>query len=112
MRIYIAGPYTAPTEKEMVGNVALAIAAGIAVFKKGHTPFIPHLSHYVDKYATHHDIPMEYEDYMKWDNVWLKECNAILVLAESPGVLEEIRVARMYDLRFFYSVAEIENVKS
>lgn len=107
MKIYIAGPYTAPTEIEIMENVGNAIGAGIAVFKKGHTPFIPHLSHYVDQFAKAMDVPMEYQDYMDWDNVWLRECDGILILAESPGVRVEIEVARRYELKFFYSLAEI-----
>ncbi len=108
MKIYIAGPYTASTDLGKLENVRKAMDAGLKVFKKGHTPFIPHLMHYVDKYAEVTGVPMEYQDYMNWDNVWLRECDAILVLAESPGVKVELEEANRLRLKVFNSIDEIE----
>ena len=111
MKIYIAGPYSAPTEIERLGNVAVAMAVGLKVFKKGHIPFIPHLTHYVDLFAKANAIPMEYQDYMHWDDVWLKECDAILVISESPGVRTEMKEAQRLGLQFFSNVSEIPKVE-
>lgn len=111
MKIYIAGPYSAPTEIERLGNVAVAMAVGLKVFKKGHIPFIPHLTHYVDLFAKANGISMAYEEYMKWDDVWLKSCEAILVIAESPGVRVEMESAKKMGLQFFGSVEQVPYVK-
>ncbi len=111
MKIYIAGPYSAPTEIEKLGNVSVVMAACLQVFKKGHIPFIPHLTHYVDLFAKVNGIPMEYQDYMRWDDVWLKECDAILVIAESPGVRVEMKEAQKLGLQFFSTVSEIPKLE-
>jgi hypothetical protein len=64
MKIYIAGPYSSHDHAAVDTNVTAAIDAGIAVLKRGHVPFIPHLSHFVDLRATASGQPIGYEDYM------------------------------------------------
>ena len=40
--IYVAGPYTAPTRKQVKANIARAEAAGQRILAAGHIPIIPH----------------------------------------------------------------------
>jgi len=51
LKIYIAAPYSAETKEERAKNVESAIDAALALFKKGHFPYVPHLTYWVDKYA-------------------------------------------------------------
>ena len=53
MKIYIAGPYT---KGDVAQNVRNAIHAGNLAAHFGHTPFIPHLTHF-----WHMLCPNEYE---------------------------------------------------
>lgn len=107
VRIFIAGPYMADTPEKIQTNVNHAIAAGLAVFKKGHDPFIPHLFHFMDDYAKREGIPMTEADYRSLDMEWLRQSEAILVLAISDGVNWEIAEAKDLRLKRFNSVAEV-----
>lgn len=96
-KLYIAGPYTAPTLEETEQNVLDAIDAGIEVYRRGWIPFIPHLSHYVAlrnaEHPLRHGIRLEYEDYIAMDDVWLYACDAFLYLNPSPGADRELLLA-------------------
>ena len=48
MHIYVAGPYSGASASEVERNVRTAIAAGVEIIRRGHYPYIPHLTHYVD----------------------------------------------------------------
>ena len=107
LRVYIAGPYSAATEKERVANVQVAIDAGIEVYRKGHFPFIPHLTHYVDLRSVQLGAGLEWKDYIEWDLEWLKCCDAILFLGSSRGADIELRAARSFGLLVFGTVDEV-----
>lgn len=107
MKIYIAGPYTAKNESEMENNSNKAIDAGIEVYKKGHIPFIPHLTHWVDRRCKANNILFEYEDYMRWDIQWLKACDAIIYLGSSKGADQELKIAEDLGKQVFRSLNEV-----
>lgn len=107
MKIYIAGPLSADTPELMEFNMETAVGAGIALMHKGHTPFIPHLSLYIDRLAVRLGTPLAYEDYMRIDFEWLRECDALLFLRSSPGADREYMLAVEYGKRIFRSVADI-----
>lgn len=91
MKIYVAGPYTADSDEKILDNVHTAIDIGIQLIKMGHVPFIPHLTHWVEKRAVRTaqgSIP--YEKWLAYDNVWLEYCDAIYVIARSPGADKEL----------------------
>ncbi len=110
LRIYIAGPYTAGTQSEMVRHVNAAIDAGIAAYKKGHFPFIPHLTHFVDQRAEEVGLSLTWEDYIRWDLAWLEECDAILYLGSSRGADLELAQAIRLGKRVFRSTDEVPTV--
>lgn len=93
LKIYIAGPYSAATPVARRANVRRAIDAGLAVWLKGHVPFIPHLTHYIAQRVAQRGVPLGYEDYQAYDAVWLAVCDALLYLAQSPGADRERAVA-------------------
>ena len=104
MKIYVASSYSAPTEAERLANTYRAIDAGLAVYRKGHIPFIPHLCHWADARATEQGQPLTWEDWMAIGDAWLKQCDAILYLAPSKGADIELARAKELGLRIFYSV--------
>ena len=108
LRIYIAGPYTASSEAEIQKNVETAIDASLALYKKGHFPYVPHLTHFIDQRARQTGVQMTWEDYVfRWDSAWLALCDALLFLAESPGARKELELAQRLGKKIFYSLDEV-----
>ena len=112
LRIYVAGPYTAFDENGHELNTHRAIDAGIAVFQKGHHPYIPHLTHYVDLRARATGTELTWSDYMKWDLAWLDLCDALLYLGKSKGADLELERAKEQRKRIYLSITEIPEVRS
>jgi hypothetical protein len=101
MRVYVAGPYT---KGDVVINVREAIIAGNNIRALGHTPFIPHLSHFWHLVVPHEDVDYWYQ----YDIEWLKVCDALFRLpGESHGADEEERIAREMGIPVFHSYAEL-----
>jgi hypothetical protein len=111
MRIYVAGPYTAPSAKGHARNTARAIDAGIALFRKGHRPYIPHLTHFVDLRAKRTGVKLRWHDYIEWDMPWLEVCDGFLYLAPSKGADLELKEARKLKKRIFLSIAEVPSAQ-
>jgi hypothetical protein len=98
-RIYIAGPYSSDPENNT--NAAIDVAEKLAAM--GHTPYIPHLTHYW--HARH---PHDYEFWMLQDLAWLKQCNAVLRLpGESAGADREVQWAIEFHTPVYYSINEL-----
>lgn len=86
LRVYIAGPYTAPTRREVEENVWTAIRAMHRLMDHGFAPFCPHLSHYAEIRR-----PRPYEDWMGLDLAMLPVMHALLRLpGTSPGADREV----------------------
>jgi hypothetical protein len=100
MKIYVAGPYT---KGDVAQNVRDAITVGNNLRALGHTPFIPHLTHF-----WHLIIPHDYEYWMDLDIEWLLECDAVFrIQGESTGADKEVAIAEYYDLPVYTSFLEI-----
>lgn len=113
LKIYIAGAYSGKTEKDIETNVNLAIDAGIVIFQFGHFPYIPHLTHWVDKRATNpFGVPfLIWKDYMIWDSVWVDSCDALYLLSHSKGADIELLRAIETNKQIFYFLSEIPKVE-
>ena len=107
MLVYIAGPYTADTLEKRQNNVMQAIDAGIEIFARGHFPFIPHLTHFVDLRVQELELELGWEEYMRWDAPWLELCDAILYLGSSPGADLELNRAKKLGKLVFLSVMDL-----
>jgi len=107
MRIYIAGPYSSPDPGGKLANTNAAIDAGITLLKAGHAPFIPHLSHFVDRRARARGIRIDYEDWMALCFAHLEHCEALLLLASSPGADRELKFAEAHGLRIYHSLEAV-----
>ena len=105
--IYVAGPYTGDSREAIDGNVNKAIDAGIEIFKKGHHPYVPHLTDLVDRRARETGIDMSWADFIAWDDPWLRKCDALFLIAESRGANIELEEARKMGKTIFLSMAEI-----
>jgi hypothetical protein len=100
-RIYIAGPYT---KGDVAMNVRAAITAGNYVAHFGHTPFIPHLTHFWHMMWPHEDVNFWYEQ----DIVWLRQCEALLRLkGESKGADKEVEIAKEMGIPIYYSELDV-----
>ena len=110
MKIYVAGPYTGSTIEEIEENVRRAMEAGLKIWKKGHFPYIPHLTHWPDILSRELEIDMDWVDYMNWHAPWVDHCDALFLLAESKGALLEYNRANEEGKRVYHSLDEIPNV--
>ena len=110
MRIYIAGPYTAPTADEQGKNIERARDAAAELYRKGHVPFSPHtMTAWFDH--SYPDIPRKH--YLETDLEWLELCDAILMLPGwqlSNGACAEHKLAESLGLQIFYSLDEVPDV--
>jgi hypothetical protein len=100
VKIYIAGPYT---RGDTAQNVREAISAGDYVSRMGHTPFIPHLTHF-----WHFLYPHEIQFWYAQDIEWLKTCDAVLRLeGESAGADHEVELAEKWGMPVYRSVFDV-----
>ena len=106
MIIGVAGPYSAPTEGLRKSNLEAMNLVAAKVFEKGHIPFIglnmalpvvAKLDFYGDDYAAIMDISLAVID----------QCDALLMLGESPGANRERDMVIAKGLPVYYSVDEI-----
>jgi len=110
LRIYICGPYTAESETEIDRNVAKALDVGLILWKKGHYPYIPHLTHFVDLRAREKGIEMKWEEYIEWDKAWLEVCDALLYLGNSKGARQELEYAKKLGKIIYYDVNDVPRI--
>lgn len=87
MRVYVAGPYS---KGDVVLNVRNAVAAADSLLAAGHTPFIPHLTHF-----WHLVSPKSYEEWLHYDFKWVECCDALVRLpGDSPGADREVAYSK------------------
>ena len=104
--IYIAGPYRAPSAKQISENVRAAEAVGQELLRRGHVVICPHS-------MTHDwDIGTGIADrvFLETDLVLLERCDAICMVGEWPkseGAMAENMHAISRGLQVFYSVDEV-----
>lgn len=96
-RIYIAGPLTADTPKEMEQNARIAMRWMAELIRAGHTPYCPHLSLYCERLLVEErGAGLDYEEWMEQSAEWLRVCDALLFLGPSPGADRELLLARRW----------------
>lgn len=110
MKIYVAGPYSADTWAKKQSNTDRAVWAGLEILMKGHNPYVPHLSHYIDEKAIDAQITIDWQTWMDIDFQWLDACDAILYLDPSKGADMELTKAKADGKIIYYSVNEIPEV--
>jgi hypothetical protein len=89
-RIYVAGPFSAPTLEGVAENTRVAFRHGQAIDDLGANAFVPHLFKLWDE---HH--PADYERWMKKCFAELDRSDALFLIAPSPGANREVDRAHM-----------------
>jgi hypothetical protein len=104
MKIYVAGPYSAPigtaigeVRQKIEENIAEADSFARRLVDLGHTPFVPHT------------MMRSWEDEKGVDrkavericNEWIAQCDALLFLGSSPGANIEKAIAESLGLPIF-----------
>ena len=102
MRIYIASAYT---KGDVAVNVHKVIEVADKLVGMGHTPYIPHLTHF-----WHLVSPKEIDFWYKYDNSFLDHwAEALLrIRNESVGADREVARARRLGLPVFYNLEDIK----
>lgn len=108
-RVYIAGPYSAPTGLEKACNVRAAAELATAVMLKGHDAHCPHTATYLPEQLAAGRIG--YERWMRLDfGLIYHWATAILVRAMSPGTQREIELAQKLGLKIYHSIDDIPDI--
>lgn len=101
--VYVAGPYTKP---DPAVNVKRALDAGAELSSRGYVPYIPHLTHF-----RHMHSPADYEQWMREDFAWLKQCHVMLRLGgESSGADREHAYANRIKIPVVHSIDELDRL--
>ncbi|MCS7123650.1 MAG: DUF4406 domain-containing protein, partial [Candidatus Aenigmarchaeota archaeon] len=111
MKIYIAGPYSGKTCREVEQNIKKGLDAFLEIIRKGHFPFLPHLMHYP---YIHSKREIHYMEWLIQVAEWLKSCDAVLMIGrwkKSSGASFEHYLARMYGKKIFYKLEEIPEIR-
>lgn len=95
--VYVAGPYS---KGDVAVNVRTAVLAADTLLQVGLTPFVPHLTHF-----WHLLTPHDYEEWLTYDAMWLRKCDAVLRLpGESGGADRETALAGELGIPVFTSM--------
>lgn len=108
--IYVAGPYTAPTEVRRLSNVTAAIDAGIGIIERGHVPIVPHLNHYIDRQAKSSGLYVSWIGWVGMGMHVIDVCDALLYLAPSRGADIELAHAKSELVPIYTSVKDIPHL--
>ena len=108
--VYIAGKYSEQSQAQIWLNVGRAVQMAVEVIKLNLTPYIPHLSFFVDTACRHRGFSVPYSRWMKMAQTVLLRCDAMLVCGDptkSPGVMAEIEDCKLHSIPIFYSIEEL-----
>ena len=76
------------------------------MIRRGHYPYIPHLTHYVDM-VRQSKLALKWEDHLDWGLAWLDRCDAILYLGFSKGTEIELKYAQSKGKLVFRNIDEV-----
>jgi hypothetical protein len=111
LKIYIAGPLSAPTKHGMLDNIQKAFDVALEIAKKGHIFYLPHLSFFFDEYAQEKEVSLPWEYWMEFDKYWIEQSDALFFIGSSPGADKELEWAKEMGKQIFYSLDEVEAVE-
>ncbi len=110
MTIGVAGPYSAATEEQRQANLNVLNKAAAVLLAKGHTPLI----------GVNAALPVinampvadHYETIMKISMAVMHSCEALLVIAESPGANREQELFESKGLPVYHSIDEVPDASA
>lgn len=101
LRIYVAGPFSAPTQEARDHHCRRACEIGLALMKRGHLVHIPHAA------TAPLDGHFHYEDYMELDFSIIQHwAQAIFLVGHSPGADREAALGNVYHLPIYERVED------
>ena len=109
----MSGPYSDKDKNVVRKNIEIHKLTSVIVWSLGHTAFSPVLNTTNFEYLTLNTV---YNDFLDFDIHILKngKFDAILMLPcweHSGGAIEEHRIAKKLDMRVFYSIEELAQIK-
>ena len=108
MIIGVAGPYSAPTAAERQANLDAMNRAAAALLQMGHIPIIGmNAALPVADKVTFATDAQRYKAIMDISMTVIDRCEAILLIAESPGANRERDLVAAKGLPVYYSLEEI-----
>ncbi len=97
--VYVAGPYSSDPE----ANTNRAIEAASQLIDWGYVPFVPHLSHFIDR-----QYSKPYSTWMRIDTTFQVWCDSLLRLpGTSPGADKEVEFAKKIGQKVYYDLEEL-----
>lgn len=109
MIIAIAGPYSAPTEEQRQANLDALNKTAAQVLEKGHIPLIG--VNAALPVMQHANVPDPYKAIMDISMAVIDRCEAILLIAESPGANRERDHIAAKGFPVYYLVDEIPQME-
>ena len=102
MRVYIASAYT---KGDVAINVHNVILVADELVKLGHTPYVPHLTHF-----WHLVSPKEVDFWYEYDNSFIDHWAECLLRLpnESIGADKEVERARKLGIPVYYDIKKLE----
>ena len=98
--VYVAGPYSSDPEN----NTQEAIRIGHILMDMGFSPFIPHLTHYMELQRSR-----PYEEWLAMDNEFVIKCDCLLrIPGESSGADKEVELAKKHGIPVLYDIEELK----
>lgn len=112
-RIYVAGPYSAPTKEAIEGHCSIARSFACRLMERGHMVHLPHdATHQIALEAAQAGSPFDYEDWMRLDfSIIERWATAVFVVAGSPGADREVAFAKQLGLTIWTSLDAVPFVK-
>ena len=108
MIIGIAGPYSAPTEKQRQENLDALNTAAARVLEAGHLPLVGvNAALPIIQYT---EVDHDYEVILSISVAMMGACEALLIIGDSPGVQKEKAVFTAKGLPVYYSLDEVPEV--
>lgn len=111
LRIYVAGPLSAPTDVAMQRNVGRAVAVGASLIMRGHYPLVPHLTYYLDLELKSRGHVATWEEWLRLDEAWLEHADALFYIQSSPGADRELALATERGLPVYRSLSAVPLVR-
>lgn len=106
LRVYIAGPYSAPDVIDVLGNMRRGICIAYQVLQSGFAPFVPWFDFMFSLMG-----PVSREEYQAYSMAWLRAADAVLLVngwKDSSGTLAEIEVANRLEIPVFEDLISLK----
>ena len=101
MKIFISGPYS---QGDVAQNVKKAMDLAGQLIDMGHSPFCPHLFHFL-----HINSPKEYSTWLNTDIEFLSVCDAMIrIQGDSKGADVEEAFAKDNNIPIYHNISEIK----